>query len=143
MFHRLNINFQVWGLRSPPPPPVQDDILAFVHSTQKMKHLLCIFTSKNIASTATQLAAFLRRSLLQLCGDVMVVESTSKKLKKQQEAVQEGRLVVNAEESSSPQGLEHQEQRVTGGRLILDPTSSFNSSLQVPSTLPNLLIDPL
>lgn len=50
---------------------------------------------------------------------------------------------MNAEESSSPQGLNHEEQRVTGGWLIPDPTSSFHSSLQAPSTLPNLLIDPL
>lgn len=139
----MTINFQVWGLSSPPPSPAQDDILAFLHSTQKIKQLLCIFTSKNIPSTGAQLAAFLRRSFPQLCGDVIVEESTSKKLKKQQEPVQERRLVVNAEESSSPQGLEHQEQRVTGGRLIRDPTSSFHSSLQVPPTLPDLLIDPL
>lgn len=78
----MNINFQVWGLSSLPPPPAQDDILAFLHSTQKIKQLLCIFTSKNIPSTGAQLAAFLRRSFPQLCGDVIVEESTSKKLKK-------------------------------------------------------------
>lgn len=74
------------------------DILASLHSAQKLKHLLCIFTSRNIPSTGAQLAAFLRRSLPQLCGDVMGEESASKKLRKHQEAVQERRLVVNAEE---------------------------------------------
>lgn len=140
-FQRLKYFSRFWGSASPPPAPGQDDILAVLHSDT--------FYAFSHPKTSLQLGLSSQHSSAvpspSFAVDVTVEESTSKKLKKQQEAVQERRL---EEESSPPpfpppQGLEQREQRVTGGRLIPDPSSSSHSSLQVPSTLPELLIDPL